>query len=119
MLELTKSFQFDAAHFLNAYGKEHPYSRMHGHSFRVEITLSGEADAEKGWLRDLGDVARALEALRGELDHNTLNEIKGLETPTLENLCRWIADRLAADFPELKAVTVSRPSIGESCRLTL
>ena len=119
MIELTKSFQFDAAHFIDAYGPDHPYTRMHGHSFLVEITLAGEIDAEAGWLRDLGDVAAALEGVRRVLDHATLNDIEGLEKPTLENLCRWIAARLKPALPELASVCVARPSIGESCRLAV
>jgi 6-pyruvoyltetrahydropterin/6-carboxytetrahydropterin synthase len=44
-----------------------------------------------------------------------LNEIKGLETPTLERIARFIFDELKGALPELTAVTVHRPSLGESC----
>ncbi|MFZ8976622.1 MAG: 6-pyruvoyl trahydropterin synthase family protein, partial [Pseudohongiellaceae bacterium] len=40
------------------------------------------------------------------LDHYYLNEIKGLENPTSENLARWIWDRLQPALPQLSAVEI-------------
>ena len=48
-----------------------------------------------------------------------LNEQPGLESPTLEHLCLWFAERLKGDFPGLSRIVVSRPSVGESCALNL
>ena len=53
------------------------------------------------------------------LDHAYLNEIEGLELPTLERICVWIADFVAADLPGLTRVSVSRPSLSETCTLRL
>ncbi len=118
-MEIVKSFTFDAAHFLPTMGEGHKYAKVHGHSFRVEVTLEGEPDAAKGWVVDFAQVTDALEGLRARLDHHLLNEIDGLEVPTLENLARWIADELKTAFPGLKFVRVERPSIGEACRLAV
>jgi 6-pyruvoyltetrahydropterin/6-carboxytetrahydropterin synthase len=46
-----------------------------------------------------------------------LNEIPGLETPTLENICVWVADKLRDRLPNLKRVSVARPSLGEMCTI--
>jgi 6-pyruvoyltetrahydropterin/6-carboxytetrahydropterin synthase len=55
----------------------------------------------------------------GELDHRLLNERPGLERPTLEHLCLYFAERLKGEFPGLSRIVVSRPTIGESCSLSL
>jgi 6-pyruvoyltetrahydropterin/6-carboxytetrahydropterin synthase len=118
VFEITKAATFDAAHHLPA-GPSQPYTRLHGHSFRVEATVRGEAQGPVGWVADLGDLDRALKAVAGELDHGLLNEKPGLESPTLERICVYFAERLKGDFPGLSRVVVSRPTIGESCALNL
>ncbi len=114
-MRIVKSITFDAAHFLEHDPEARPYARLHGHSFVMEVEIAGEPDPEAGWVVDFGDVDEALQKLRADLDHRLLNEVEGLERPTLENICRWAAARLRPDFPGLKAVRVSRPSNGETC----
>jgi 6-pyruvoyltetrahydropterin/6-carboxytetrahydropterin synthase len=118
VIEISKTFLFDAAHFLPHAPKGHPNSRMHGHSFQVVVTLRGEADKTKGWIRDLGEVSAAVEGVRDALDHHTLNEIEGLAVPTLERLSAWIYAKLKPALPELAKVTVRRDSLGEACTYT-
>jgi len=117
--EITKAATFDAAHFF-AEGPEHrPYANIHGHSFRVEATVCGPALEPVGWVADLADLEAALKLVAGELDHGLLNEKPGLERPTLEHLCLYFAERLRTPFPGLSRIVVSRPTIGESCALSL
>ena len=113
MIELTQEFGFDAAHYLGVGGAEN--RRIHGHSFYVDVTLRGEPNAATGILRDLGEVDRALKAIRADLDHQLLNDIEGLAPPTLENLARYIFTRAKAALPEVVRVRVRRPSYGQSC----
>jgi 6-pyruvoyltetrahydropterin/6-carboxytetrahydropterin synthase len=115
VISISKEFRFDAAHFLPTAPKGHPNARMHGHSFTAVLTLEGDADAAHGWVRDFAEVERAVADLRALLDHHVLNEIKGLETPTLERIALFIFDALKAALPELAGVTVRRDSLGESC----
>lgn len=116
--EITKSATFDAAHYLPD-GPRDGYRRMHGHSFQVEATVRGPMQEPVGWVADLGQLDLVLKALAAELDHGLLNEKEGLESPTLERLCLYFADRLKRDFPGLSRVAVGRPSIGERCVLNL
>ena len=117
--EITKSATFDAAHYLVDGPQERPYSRLHGHSFKVEATVRGPTLDPVGWVVDLADLDSALRAVALELDHGLLNEKPGLERPTLEHLCLYFSDRLKEGFPGLCRIVVSRPTIGESCALNL
>lgn len=116
--EITKAAQFDAAHSLPDGDALRGHRRLHGHSFRVEASVKG-ARQPQGWVTDLNAFGAALDGAAAELDHGMLNDHPGLENPTLENLCLWFAGRLRPTFPGLSQVVVSRPTIGESCRLRL
>jgi 6-pyruvoyltetrahydropterin/6-carboxytetrahydropterin synthase len=99
-------FHIEAARRLPLLPQDHVCSRLHGHSFRVEVHISGPVQEATGWVVDFGDVERAFAPIRGQLDHRYLNDIEGLENPTSENLARWIWRRLAPDLPGLARVTV-------------
>jgi len=114
MIEITQQFAFDAAHYL-AEAPADSNRRLHGHSFYAEVTLKGEPDPEKGWVRDFNEVNAALTDIREALDHRLLNELDGLGAPTLENLARFIYGQAKTRLPEVSRVRLSRPSIGQSC----
>ncbi|MBI4577621.1 MAG: 6-carboxytetrahydropterin synthase QueD [Planctomycetes bacterium] len=109
-VDLVKEFRFEAAHRLPRVPSGHKCSRLHGHSFRLEVQVSGPVDAAMGWLVDYADLERAFAPLRDRLDHHYLNEVEGLENPTSEVLARWVWDRLRPALPLL-----SRVSVAETC----
>jgi 6-pyruvoyltetrahydropterin/6-carboxytetrahydropterin synthase len=106
-VELTREYRFEAAHRLPMVPPDHKCARLHGHSFRIEVVLTGEVDDRMGWLVDFGDItAIVAPLLLEELDHRTLNDVPGLENPTSERLCAWLWDRLAPRLTGLSAITV-------------
>ena len=105
-VRLSKTFGFEAAHWLPCFPPEHKCRRMHGHSFRVEVVVEGPLDPAKGYLMDFGDLKAAAQPLEQALDHRCLNEIPGLENPTSEMIARWIWDRLKPTMPLLAEVIV-------------
>jgi 6-pyruvoyltetrahydropterin/6-carboxytetrahydropterin synthase len=114
IIEITQQFGFDAAHYLEL-APSTSNRRMHGHSFYAEVTLRGEQDPTKGWVRDFDEVNAALAAIRTNLDHQVLNDIAGLGPPTLENLARYIFREAKARIPQVHRVRLARPSSGQSC----
>ncbi len=116
--EIVKEFGFEAAHTFAHKAPGHENTRMHGHSFKVEVAMRGTPDPVSGCVVDFEDVGRAIATVREKLDHHFLNDIPGLGTPSLENLSRWIAEQLKPSLP-VASVTVRRPTLGESCRYDL
>ncbi|MEO3778253.1 6-carboxytetrahydropterin synthase QueD [Micromonospora sp. B11E3] len=104
-MEIFREFTFEAAHRLPNVPEEHKCARLHGHSYRVTVHVSGDVDPHSGWVMDFGDLKKAVEPIRDRLDHYYLNDVPGLENPTSEVLARWIWDRLADSLP-LSAVAV-------------
>ena len=115
-MRIYKEFKFEAAHFLPSAAPGTANARIHGHSFRVKVTLDGMPQQETGLIFHLGDVEAALKAVRDKLDHRFLNEdVEGLAWPTLEHLALWIWGQLEAQLPGLYEVAVMRDSCGEGC----
>lgn len=115
MWELSKRFRFDAAHTLQREVETESSRRIHGHSYEAEVTVTGEADQRTGMLLDLALLDRALEEARSGLDHHFLDEIADLGPATLENLSRWIWNKVDPAVPGLTRVIVRRDSSGDSC----
>jgi 6-pyruvoyltetrahydropterin/6-carboxytetrahydropterin synthase len=113
--KIVKEFGFEAAHTFGHKPAGHENTRVHGHSFKVEVALSGAPNLKSGCVVDFEDLGRTLASVREKLDHHFLNDIPSLGTPSLENLARWIAEQISVEFPQLASVTVRRPSLGESC----
>src|SRR5689334_4675639 len=106
-MELKKTFQFEAAHLLPRLPKSHKCRRLHGHSFKVEITVEGELDNKLGWVMDYADMSKAFKPIWELLDHRYLNEIPGLENPTSENIAIWIWQRLKPNLSILSGIEVA------------
>ena len=62
-VRLTKDFTFEAAQTLPNAPEGHKCRRMHGHSFKVEISVEGEVDPETGWFYDHARISDAMKPL--------------------------------------------------------
>jgi 6-pyruvoyltetrahydropterin/6-carboxytetrahydropterin synthase len=103
---LTKDFTFEAAQTLPNVPAGHKCGRMHGHSFKVEVSIEGEVDPGLGWIYDHSRISRAMEPLLEMMDHAYLNDIEGLENPTIENMAAWLWRRLEAECPGLCEIVI-------------
>jgi 6-pyruvoyltetrahydropterin/6-carboxytetrahydropterin synthase len=114
MWELTKSFRFEAAHTLSGTTNNAESETIHGHSFRAEVTIRGAPDPVTGMVLDLGLLTQSMANVRKQLDHKLLNKVETLGPPTLENLSRFIWDRLQ-HTAQITRISVHRDSCEESC----
>ena len=74
-MEVFKEFTIEAAHRLPNVPEGHKCSRLHGHSFRVEVWVRGDVDPDAGWVMDFGDITDAFAPLLVQLDHHYLNDV--------------------------------------------
>jgi len=105
-MDVFRVFQIEAAHRLPNVPEGHKCARIHGHSFRIEVHVTGPVIQPLGWVMDFADLRRAFQPLFDRLDHHYLNEIAGLENPTSENLAKWIWGELKNSLPGLSKIVV-------------
>jgi 6-pyruvoyltetrahydropterin/6-carboxytetrahydropterin synthase len=112
MYELTVKDHFDAAHALHGYPGE--CRELHGHTWDVEVTVSGEHLDEVGIVYDFKRLKEDLAAVLEPFDHAYLNEVTPFDSlnPTAENLARVIFEQLASTVGT--EVTVSAVAVWES-----
>lgn len=105
-MDIFRIFHLQCARRLPGLPESHPCSRLHGHSFRVELTVTGELDAQLGWVMDFAKLDKAWQGIHALLDHRYLNDITGLENPTSENLACWLWNSLQTPLPQLSKISV-------------
>ena len=104
MTIIGKSYHFSAAHHLTGVSHDHPCRRVHGHNYRVEISIKGVVDPSTGMILDFFDMDRIIKPLiKKHLDHRDLNDV--LENPTAENLAHWFLENLSSEL-HIASITV-------------
>jgi 6-pyruvoyltetrahydropterin/6-carboxytetrahydropterin synthase len=114
-MRIYKEFQFEAAHFLPSAAPGSANARVHGHSFRARVSIEGVPDPDTGYIFHFDALADAMAEARDALDHRLLNEVEGLETPTLEHIAMWLWNRLQNRVPGLAEIEIARDSCHEGC----
>jgi 6-pyruvoyltetrahydropterin/6-carboxytetrahydropterin synthase len=97
-VRVRRHFDFEAAHRLpNHPGK---CRELHGHSYRLVVTVDRPVDPESGMAIDFSDLKRVVrEAVVDRLDHKYVNDL--IENPTAEVMSVWIWNRLRDPLPGL------------------
>lgn len=116
MFELTTVVEFEAAHRLPDYpGK---CNRLHGHNWKVEVTVAGAELDGLGMLIDFRELKWEVNKVVERLDHYYLNEIEPFCTinPTAENIARYIYQELRVGLAAARSVTVRSVKVWESAR---
>lgn len=93
---------FDAAHRLPAYkGK---CEKVHGHTYKVEVTVEGELKEEKEYVIDYLELKTTVNDVLSKLDHEFLNDI--FENPTSEIIANYIKTELEKELRDVKLSSV-------------
>jgi 6-pyruvoyltetrahydropterin/6-carboxytetrahydropterin synthase len=90
MYELTVEADFSASHLLEGY--DGPCGNLHGHNYRVRVTVECDRLDALGMALDLGILKRALAAALAPLDHGHLNENPAFKdiSPSAENIAGYV-----------------------------
>jgi len=90
VFEVSVEYKFPAAHALRNYkGHTEP---IHGHNWKVEVTVAGEQLDATGLLVDFIDLKRTIHDVIGRLDHQFLNEVPPFDAlnPSAENIAVYL-----------------------------
>ena len=90
---IGRAYRFESAHFLPKVPEGHRCRNLHGHNYRVEVTVCGPLDG-RGFVKDFAEIDALVAPLLLQVDHRLLNEVKGLENPTAEIIARWFLERI-------------------------
>lgn len=102
---LTRDFSFEAAHYLKGY--DGGCANMHGHSYKLRVTLSGEVEVDAAAITHVTDAMvidfKDLKAIVNKAtidthDHNCLNNI--YDYPTAEVMVVLIFNDISAELPK-------------------
>ena len=98
---LRKEYGFEAAHFI--YNHPGKCRRLHGHSYRLFVSIEGGVDPETAMIMDFDDLSRVVnECVIQRVDHHFLNDLIPLSTA--ENIAVWIWDQLKPALPILSQI---------------
>src|SRR5437016_14559696 len=106
---LTKDFTFEAAQTLPNAPEGHKCRGLHRHSFKVEVSVEGDVDPKPGWVYDHAKISDAMKPLLKMLDHAYLNDIEGLENPTIENMADWSGRNCNLNVPASARSSCTKP----------
>jgi len=103
MFEVSVEETFAAGHALRGYrGK---CENVHGHNYRVKVTLAGPQLDSIGLLADFTALKRVLRGIIAVLDHQFLNDLEPFASvnPSAENLAKYFYDEMQRQLTALPA----------------
>ena len=106
-----KEYYINSARFLPNLEAGHICSNLHGHTYNIKVSVKGPVNPKSGFVIDAFDIDKCFEKVHREIDHKLLNEIKGLENPTSENICMFVWNRLIQDIPNLHEIEIKENNV--------
>ena len=116
MFELTVEARFSAAHCITGHAGR--CAQLHGHNYRVVVTVAGEKLDEQGMVIDFGKLKEICRSATDPLDHTYLNDLPAFAhtNPTAEALARHIHEVIVGELADTMPapVRVDRVTVYES-----
>lgn len=132
MIEISKDFEFEAAHSLPHLPWDHKCHRLHGHSYKLRVTCSGAINHDYGWVIDYADISKVVNTIITAIDHTNIDQLffvpprpettdAGIprvkvgaahqtKPSTAENLAIWFYDQLKPTLPSLVEIQIKETS---------
>lgn len=107
MYTIRKEFSFAASHKLIGLREDHPCSRTHGHNYVVTVELQSFELNHNDFVIDYRELQPIKEWIENNLDHQHLNDVKGISQPSAECIAEFLFNSFKERYPMLKAVEVS------------
>lgn len=114
MFEVSVEQTFAAGHALrNYHGK---CENVHGHNYRVQITVQGDELNEIGLLVDFIELKRLMGQVVDYLDHRFINDLPPFDVlnPSAENLAKYFHDQVSGDLRNDVPVRISEVKVWET-----
>lgn len=134
-MEVSKWYEFEAAHSLPHLPWTHKCHRLHGHSYKLCVTCAGEVDPDYGWVIDYGDISKVVRTIITAIDHTNLDQLffspprpeltdagiprvevgsTHLTKPsTSENLAMWFYHQLKPTLPSVVEIRIKETASSE------
>jgi 6-pyruvoyltetrahydropterin/6-carboxytetrahydropterin synthase len=103
MFQVSVEETFSAGHALRGYrGK---CENVHGHNYRVRVTVEGPRLDAIGLLCDFTELKQVMRGIIGGLDHQFMNDLEAFRTvnPSAENLAKYFYDEVSRQMRALPA----------------
>ena len=96
MFEVSVEETFAAGHALRGYGGK--CENVHGHNYRVQLTIAGPELDPIGLLVDFVEVKRLIHTVVDRLDHRFINDLPPFDiiNPSAENLAKYFYEEISA-----------------------
>lgn len=113
MYHLMIQTHFAAAHNLLNYDGD--CENLHGHNWKIEVTVQTEALDDAGLGIDFKILKKHTNAIMDQLDHKYLNDLEPFKevSPSSEHISRFIYDELTKSLQDY-AVCVEKITVWES-----
>lgn len=106
-MTLHQTFRFEAAHALTHIPQKHPCATIHGHSWKLTLSLRALVQPYT-WIMDFTEITAIVEPLLKKIDHSFLNNVlpRQYGSPTCENLLLWLWNELFPYLPNLSKLSL-------------
>jgi len=102
-ITVVRKYKFESAHHLTCVPEGHPCRRLHGHSYKMWVHVTGPV--ENYMVMEYGDIDAIVDPIVEKyLDHHDLNLY--IDEPTVEMIIQWVWDKLEPDLPGLCKIRI-------------